>query len=154
MLVSKPGISMTLKETRQDMLGIEMRQQSLKFVVAALAGLFVAPLVIGQATVAPVSAKEYNKRPFLAPEHNSRVQRAVTHGRTEKFRQQEAVEGQVGNVLNPNKVITNTGCGKLKVGGVQTTGKRGERVPRENITVVGEVINAPVNCNVRTRVGK
>ncbi len=129
------------------------RQRALRFVLLVLAGVLAAPLITGQAPIVPAAAKEYNKRPFLAPDYNSRVQRAITHGRTEKFRQQEAVEDEVGNVLNPNKIVTHTGCGKLKVGGVTTSGKRGERVPRENITVVGEVINAPVNCNVRTRVG-
>jgi hypothetical protein len=128
--------------------------RSLRLALTALALGLAAPLAIGSVATTPASAKEYNKRPFLAPDYNSRVQRAVTHGRTEKFRQKDAVEEEVGNVLNPNKIVTNTGCGKLKVGGVTTSGKRGERVPRENITVVGEVINAPVNCNVRTRLGK
>jgi hypothetical protein len=126
-------------------------QRFLQAAFLALAFGLAAPAIVGPST--PAAAKEYNKRPFLAPDYNSRVQRAVTHGRTEKFRQQDAVEEEVGNVLNPNKIITNTGCGKLKVGGVTTSGQRGERVPRENITVVGEVINAPVNCNVRTRIG-
>jgi hypothetical protein len=129
------------------------RRRPFSVALLALAFSLAAPALIGSSVTSPASAKEYNKRPFLAPDYNSRVQRAVTHGRTEKFRQQDAVEDEVGNVLNPNKIVTNTGCGKLKVGGVTTSGKRGERVPRENITVVGEVINAPVNCNVRTRIG-
>lgn len=153
MLISKIGIGVMFKEREKIMFGIKSKQRPLRYVFATLASLLVTPLLVGVTMVSPVAAKEYNKRPFLAPDYNSRVQRAVTHGRTEKFRQKDAVEGEVGNVLNPNKIITHTGCGKLKVGGVQTTGKRGERVPRENITVVGEVINAPVNCNVRTRVG-
>ena len=119
----------------------------------AIAGIIGASLT-GYPLVSPVAAKEYNQRPFLAPEHNSRVQRAITHGRTEKFRQKDAAEEEVDKVLNPNKTITNTGCGKLKVGGVTTSGKRGERVPRENITVVRNVINAPINCNVRSRIKK
>ena len=131
---------------------ISSKGRTWRVALVALAFGLAAP-AIGPAAISPAAAKEYNKRPFLAPDYNSRVQRAVTHGRTEKFRQKDAVEEEVGNVLNPNKIITNTGCGKLKVGGVTTSGKRGERVPRENITVVGEVINAPVNCNVRTRIG-
>lgn len=120
------------------------------FVIIAVFGMSLADYAV----IASVDAKEYNQRPFLSPEHNSKVQRAITHGRTEKFRQEDAVEGEVGKVLNPNKTITNTGCGKLKIGGVTTTGKRGERVPRENITVVRNVINAPINCNVRSRIKK
>lgn len=129
------------------------KRQPLRTALIALTGILIAPVFAGQSPVTPAAAKEYNQRPFLAPDYNSRVQRAVTHGRTEKHRQQDSAEGEVGNVVNPNATVTNTGCGKLKVGGVTTTGKRGERAPRENITVVGKVINAPVNCNVRTRVG-
>jgi hypothetical protein len=148
-------MSQVISETKErKMLSETTRATRLSTIVALAMGCFIGTLLVTSVGTAPAEAKEYNKRPFLAPDYNSRVQRAVTHGRTEKFRQKDAAEEQVNKALNPNAIVTNTGCGKLKVGGVTTSGKRGERVPRENITVVGQVINAPVNCNVRDRIGK
>lgn len=115
-----------------------------------------ASLAVLIAMASEVDAKEYNERPFVEPRFNSKIQRVISNGRTQQFRTQDDAETQVKdniNTLNPNSRITNTGCGKLKVGGVTTTGRRGERAPRENITVVGDVINAPVNCGVRRRIG-
>jgi len=90
-------------------------------------------------------AEEYNQRPFLAPQQMSKIQRVISHGRTEQARQEEAL----GN--NPNQSIVNTGCGELSFGNVQTTGRPGERAPRENIVIAREVINAPINCGTRSR---
>jgi len=92
-------------------------------------------------------AAEYNQRPFLGSGQNAKVQRAISGGRSTVGQQ----KGVGGNVINPNKTVVNTDCGKLSVGGVKTTGKPGERLPRENITVVKEVINAPTNCGAKSR---
>ena len=94
-----------------------------------------------------VSAAEYNQRPFLGAGQNAKVQRAISGSRSTIGQQ----NGAGNNVINPNKTVVNTDCGKLSVGGVKTTGKPGERLPRENITVVKEVINAPTNCGAKSR---
>lgn len=99
------------------------------------------------ATDLTASAAEYNQRPFLGSGQNAKVQRAISGGRSIVGQQ----KGAGGNVINPNKTVVNTDCGKLSVGGVKTTGKPGERLPRENITVVKEVINAPTNCGAKSR---
>lgn len=103
-----------------------------------------AALAIGSEVA---DAAEYNQRPFLGAGQNAKVQRAISGGRSVVGQQ----NGAGNNVINPNKTVVNTDCGKLSVGGVKTTGKPGERLPRENITVVKEVINAPTNCGVRSR---
>ncbi len=112
--------------------------------------ILLTGLVIGAAAL-PAAAKEYNQRPFLEPGKMAKIQRVVTHGRTEKARQEQELEQQgvttVGQGLN--KSVVNTGCGQLTFGNVRTTGRPGERTPRENIVVAGSVINAPVNCNTR-----
>ncbi len=96
----------------------------------------------------PTRAEEYNQRPFLGPGEMSKVQRVISHGRAERFRQ-EGVADSVGT--GPNASIVNTGCGKLSVGNVETTGRPGERLPRENIVIAREIINAPINCGTRGR---
>lgn len=108
-----------------------------------IAGCFAALAVGSEAA----DAAEYNQRPFLGAGQNAKVQRAISGGRSTIGQQ----NGAGNNVINPNKTVVNTDCGKLSVGGVKTTGKPGERLPRENITVVKEVINAPTNCGARSR---
>ena len=92
-------------------------------------------------------AEEYNQRPFLGPGEMSKVQRVISHGRAERFRQ----EGTGDAIGGPNASIVNTGCGKLSVGNVETTGRPGERLPKENIVIAREIINAPINCGTRGR---
>ncbi len=99
------------------------------------------------ATIPVAHADEYNQRPFLAPGEMSKVQRVISHGRAERFRQ----EGTGDAIGGPNASIVNTGCGKLSVGNVETTGRPGERAPKENIVVAREIINAPINCGTRGR---
>ncbi|MCB1885211.1 MAG: hypothetical protein KDG89_14635 [Geminicoccaceae bacterium] len=98
-----------------------------------------------------VAAKEYNQRTTLDPGKMAKIQRVVTHGRTEGARQEEGTKGIAGQANNPNSTIVNTGCGDLSFGNVKTTGRPGERTPRENIVVAREVINAPINCGTRGR---
>ncbi len=100
------------------------------------------------ATAQGVRADEYNQRPFLAPGEMSKVQRVISHGRAERFRQEGAADSVGGG---PNASIVNTGCGQLSVGNVETTGRPGERLPKENIVVAREIINAPINCGTRGR---
>jgi hypothetical protein len=89
-------------------------------------------------------AEDYNQRPFLAPQQMSKIQRVISHGRTEQTRQESGLS-------NPNQSVVNTGCGELSVGNVRTTGRAGERAPKENIVIAREIINAPINCGTRGR---
>lgn len=113
-----------------------------------LAGLALTGLLAVGATATPATAKEYNQRPFLAPGESAKVQRVISSGR--------AAQGHqfgLGNEAprNPNASIVNTDCGRLAVGNVETTGRAGQRPPRENIVIAREIINAPVNCGTRGR---
>ena len=90
-------------------------------------------------------AEDYNQRPFLAPGQMSKIQRVISHGRTEQTRQESSLSN------NPNQSVVNTGCGELSVGNVRTTGRAGERAPRDNIVIAREIINAPINCGTRGR---
>ena len=121
--------------------------QSIATAVILLGGVlaFVAP-------DRPASAAEYNQRPFLGAGQSATVQRAITRSRSQIGAQTSAAEEAGANVLNPNATVTNTDCGKLTVGGIKPTGRPGERLPRENITVVRNVINAPINCGARSRI--
>jgi hypothetical protein len=94
------------------------------------------------------AAKEYNQRPFLAPGESAKVQRVISSGRAMQGNQ-AGVDG--GQAINPNQSIVNTGCGKLSVGNVETSNRPGQRMPRENIVVAREIINAPINCGTRGR---
>ncbi len=94
------------------------------------------------------SAKEYNQRPFLAPGESAKVQRVISSGRAMQGHQFGLAEG---GSSNPNASIVNTDCGKLSVGNVETTGRAGQRPPRENIVIAREIINAPINCGTRGR---
>jgi hypothetical protein len=89
-------------------------------------------------------AEDYNQRPFLAPQQMSKIQRVISHGRTAQTRQESGLG-------NPNQSVVNTGCGELSVGNVETTGRPGERAPKENIVIAREIINAPINCGTRGR---
>lgn len=113
------------------------------FATLVLAGL----LALGGAAI-PAAAKEYNQRPFLAPGESAKVQRVISSGRAAQGHQfglgEEAPK-------NPNASIVNTDCGKLAVGNVETTGRAGQRPPRENIVIAREIINAPINCGTRGR---
>ncbi len=93
-------------------------------------------------------AEDYNQRPFLAPGQMSKVQRVVAGGRAMQGNQ-AGVDGD--SLISPNQSIVNTGCGELSVGNVRTTGRAGERAPRENLVVAREIINAPINCGTRGR---
>jgi len=115
------------------------------FTVFALAGLVTLGAATGQTT-----AKEYNQRPFLAPSESSKVQRVISSGRAMQGHQFGLGEGEEGT-SNPNASIVNTDCGKLSVGNVETTGRAGQRPPRENIVIAREIINAPINCGTRGR---
>ena len=116
-----------------------------------LSVLAILVTVVAGAASQATSAKEYNQRPFLEPGQNSKVQRVITHGRTEKARQEQELkqQGVTTTGSGMNKSIVNTGCGDLSFGNVRTTGRPGERLPRENIVVAKEVINAPINCNTK-----
>jgi|GEM_PF-2090428 len=114
----------------------------------ALAGSALAGLVVLAAAVQPVAAKEYNQRPFLAPGESAKVQRVISQGRAAQGHQ-FGLGGEGSS--NPNASIVNTDCGKLSVGNVETTGRAGQRAPRENIVIAREIINAPINCGTRGR---
>jgi hypothetical protein len=107
--------------------------------------LFSAVLALAVAATSEAPrAEDYNQRPFLAPGQMSKIQRVISHGRTEQSRQESGLN-------NPNQSVVNTGCGELAVGNVRTTGRAGERAPRENIVIAREIINAPINCGTRGR---
>ncbi len=114
----------------------------------ALACLLAAGLAATGLTTVDAVAKEYNQRPFLAPGESAKVQRVISQGRAMRGNQ-AGIDGD--KVINPNASIVNTGCGKLSVGNVETSGRPGQRQPRENIVVAREIINAPINCGTRGR---
>jgi hypothetical protein len=107
-------------------------------------GLALALVASGE----PPRAEDYNQRPFLAPGQMSKVQRVVAGGRAMQGNQ-AGVDGD--SLISPNQSIVNTGCGELSVGNVRTTGRAGERAPRDNVVVAREIINAPINCGTRGR---
>ena len=114
-----------------------------------LACLVVAGLVtVVGSTSSPAAAKEYNQRPFLAPGESAKVQRVISSGRAAQGHQ-FGLGGEGSS--SPNASIVNTDCGKLSVGNVETTGRAGQRPPRENIVIAREIINAPINCGTRGR---
>jgi hypothetical protein len=113
-----------------------------------IAGLMVVSLAAASLASGHASAKEYNQRPFLAPSESSKVQRVISSGRAMQGHQFGLAEG---GSSNPNASIVNTDCGKLAVGNVETTGRAGQRPPRENIVIAREIINAPINCGTRAR---
>jgi hypothetical protein len=107
--------------------------------------LAIAAVSLGLAVMSEAPrAEDYNQRPFLAPQQMSKIQRVISHGRTEQTRQESGL-------ANPNQSVVNTGCGELSVGNVRTTGRAGERAPKENIVIAREIINAPINCGTRGR---
>jgi hypothetical protein len=88
-------------------------------------------------------AKEPNQRPFLAPEHQVKVQRTIARGR----RMQTGGGGEEdGGVVRPGQDVVQTGCGALQLGNVSGSPRPGQRAPRENIVVARDVINAPLGC--------
>ena len=94
-----------------------------------IAGLSIAVAL----SAAPVLAKEYNKRQYLAPEQSAKVARTIAGARNQDG-------GQQGDV-------TNTGCGKLEIGNVKPDerGRRGRE--RDNVVVItGDVINVARGC--------
>jgi hypothetical protein len=114
----------------------------------SFASLALAGVVVLSATAHPVAAKEYNQRPFLAPGESAKVQRVISQGRAAQGHQFGLGGDSVGG---PNASIVNTDCGKLSVGNVETSGRAGQRPPRENIVIAREIINAPINCGTRSR---
>jgi hypothetical protein len=114
----------------------------------ALPTLLALGLSSAGAGSALAAGKEYNQRPFLAPGESAKVQRVISGGRAMQGNQ--AGVDVEGGANNPNRSIVNTGCGKLSVGNVETSGRRGAR-PQENIVVAREIINAPINCGTRGR---
>ena len=93
------------------------------------------------------AAKEYNRREDISPEVQSKLQRTLAKSRGRSVESGE--DGGRGAGVRGD--IVNTGCGKLSVGNVETTGRPGERLPRENIVIAREIINAPINCGTRGR---
>ena len=114
----------------------------------ALPTLLALGLLSASADSAHAAGKEYNQRPFLAPGESAKVQRVISSGRAMQGNQAGVDSGSGAN--NPNRSIVNTGCGKLSVGNVETSGRRGAR-PQDNIVVAREIINAPINCGTRGR---
>jgi hypothetical protein len=109
-------------------------------------------IVLGVSTVAndasAAGGKEYNQRSSLDPAQWAKVQRVIVSGRTAGARQEQTIS-ETGDEATADGDIVNTGCGKLSFGNVEATGRPGQRLPRENIVVVRDVINAPINCGAR-----
>lgn len=117
---------------------------------ATSGGLMIA-FVLAVVPLTPdawAGGKEYNQRLTLDPGQQAKVQRVIVNGRTLPARQEREVSDEVDGKF-PNGTVVNTGCGKLSIGNVETTGRPGERLPRENIVVVRDVINVPGNCGTR-----
>lgn len=113
-----------------------MRAPTLSLLLAAT----LAPALLPPA---PATAREYNIRPFLAPEHQVKIQTVIARGR----RMQAGGDDSGSINLNPSKDVVSTGCGALRVGNIDTGAARpGQRLPRENIIVARDIINTTLGC--------
>ena len=82
-------------------------------------------------SLADVSAKEYNQRSHLDPGSQAKVNAVIASGR----------RGGTSDT-SPNSRITNEGCGELKIGNLNESGRQ----PREVIIVARDIINVAGNC--------
>ncbi|GBD43936.1 hypothetical protein HRbin40_01419 [bacterium HR40] len=91
-------------------------------------GLVLALCVLW--SLPPVDAREYNKRPHIAPQTRAKIDRVLARERAKR--------ATAGATVVRGDVV-NTGCGKLDVGNVENT-KPGQKVD-QTVVVTGDVIN-------------
>lgn len=94
-------------------------------VAAAALTVWLAPLAL---------AREYNKRPHIAPDTRAKIDRVLA-----KERMKRATAG--ATVIRGD--VVNTDCGKLEVGNVDSV-RPGQKID-QTVVVTGDVINV-ANC--------
>lgn len=97
-----------------------------------IAAFLVLSISLGLGSPAAVFAKEYNKRDHLDPGSQAKVNAVIASGLKDKPFGADTSGGDV----------TNSGCGGLKVGNLNNSG----RPPREVIIVARDIINVSKNC--------
>jgi len=96
-------------------------------VAAAALTVWLAPLAF---------AKEYNKRPHIAPDTRAKIDRVLARERAKR-----ATAG--ATVIRGD--VVNTDCGKLEVGNIDSDAVKPGRKIDQTVVVTGDVINV-ANC--------
>jgi len=97
-----------------------------------------------------IYAKQYNQSTTISPEQRVKVDKAIAKSRVQSLDDTNSLGEDSDTLLSEGE--SNTGCGKLSIGhvdtgeGEQKYGRRPVTVDRD-IIITGDVINVATGCN-------